>query len=68
MEYDRKGPVSDEEIAKLANAERRRNISENSLQVSHNYHKRIGAIFGYLKSRKSLGNYHVVDFFYRVEF
>ena len=68
LEFQRRGPVTDDDIANLTTAQRRQNISGNPIQVAHHFHKRVQAIFSYLKTNQSLGQFHVRDFFYRVEF
>ena len=68
LEFEKCGPVSDEEIEGLTSAQRRKNVSSHIIQATNFFDKRIRAIFNYLKTPRSLGDYHVVDFFYRVEF
>lgn len=68
MEFERKGPVAQEEIDDLSNNERRKNISSNPFLVAHHFHSRVTTILSYLKTSQSLGKYRVKDFFYRVEF
>ena len=68
MEFERKGPVAQEEIDDLSNNERHKNISSNPFLVTHHFHSRVTTIFSYLKVSRSLEKYRVKDFFYRVEF
>ena len=68
MEFERKGPVAQEEIDDLSNNERRKNISSNPFLVAHHFHSRVTTILSYLITSQSLGKYRVKDFFYRVEF
>ena len=68
MEFERKGPVAQEEIDDFSNDERRKNISSNPFLVAHHFHSRVTTILSYLKTSQSLGKCRVKDFFYRVEF
>ena len=68
LEFEKKGPVSQEEIDALTKKQRRQNISKHPFIVTQHFHKRIGKVFSFLKTSQSLGKYKVVDYFYRVEF
>ena len=63
MEFERKGPVAQEEIDDLSNIERQKNISSNPFLVANHFHRRVTTIFSYLKTSQSLGKYRVTDFF-----
>lgn len=68
MEFELGCEVSDDEIENLTSAEWRKNISAHAIHVAHHFDRRVKAIFNFLKTPKSLGEYHVVDHFKRVEF
>ena len=68
LEFERKGPVSQEEIDNLTSGQRRKNLSAHPHLVAHHFHKRIGHVINYMKTSGTFGKYRVKDFFYRVEF
>ena len=66
--FERKGLVRQEEVDSLTSSERRNNIAANPFQVAHHFQKRVKNVFNFMKTGRSLGKYHVKDYFYRVEF
>ena len=68
INFDSRGSEEKINIQELSSTDRRKNISQHIFQAVHHFDKRVRAIFNYLKTPRCLGKYHIVDFFYRVEF
>ena len=68
LEKEWNQPVSMEYVDKLSNGERNKIITENAVQSTVHFQKRIEKIFNLLKYDDVFDGFHVADFHYRIEF
>ena len=64
--YRRK--FTDEELAQIPQSERNKIISENYVQTTIHFQKRIEKLFALMQHESFFGPYHVAYYFYRIEF
>ena len=68
LETEWNQPVSMEYVDKLSNGERNKIITENAVQSTVHFQKRIEKIFNLLKYDDIFDGFHVADSYYRIEF